>query len=121
VRAKAAGSFKDTAQFWWIRNGERAGLVLVALILLTVLLLARPLGRPTSLTGVVTAIHIDDRKNHPAFNAWIDLGGNRILVGLSTGHECNIGSPITILKTRTAFGPRYIAANDCHAPPSPRQ
>jgi hypothetical protein len=116
VAAPTAGPLKDSIQFWWFRNGGGAGLVLVVLVLLALLLLARPVGRSTSLTGVVTAIHLDDRKNHPAFNAWVDLGGNRIIVGLSASHECDIGSPITILKTRTIFGSRYMAANDCRPP-----
>ena len=109
-------------RLWWIFNRERAGLVIPVLMLAAALLLFRPVGHPTPLTGVVTAINVQGGKRQPAFNAWVDLGGSQTVVGLEAGHGCVVGSRITLEKTRFSFVRRYfgehyaVAGRGCDVP-----
>ncbi|MBO9559172.1 MAG: hypothetical protein J7515_11425 [Caulobacter sp.] len=51
-----APSLKETVRFWWIRNGEKAGLVFVLAMIASLcflVLLARPHYDPLIHTGVV--------------------------------------------------------------------
>jgi hypothetical protein len=50
----------DNVRLWWLLNRERAGLVIPVLFLAAILVLFRPVGHPTMLTGIVTAIHVQD-------------------------------------------------------------
>jgi hypothetical protein len=115
---------KDSVRFWWIRNGERAGLAIPVLVLAVALVLFRPVGHPTMLTGVVTAINVQDARRHPPFNAWVDLGGNRTIVELPAGHGCVVVSRIALKKARFSFARRYfgqhytIAGHGCAVPPA---
>ncbi len=102
-------SFQDAARFWWVRNSERAGLAIVLLVLAAIFALFRPVGRPVPLTGIVTAINVQDAKHHPPFNAWVDLGGgNQTIVDLPSEHGCVVGSHIALEKTRFSFGQRLF-------------
>ncbi len=117
-------AFGDAARFWWIRNGERFGLVLVVLVLVGLLALFRPVGHPIPLTGVVTAINVQDARRQPPFNAWVDLGGSRTVVGLPAQHGCVVGSRIALQKARFMFVERYfgehyaISGHGCDVPPT---
>lgn len=97
-------------RFWWVRNGERAGLLVVVLILAAALALFYPVGRVVPLSGIVTAINVQDARRAPPFNAWVDLGGSKTVVGLPDGHKCVVGSRIALEKARFRFGQHYAAA-----------
>jgi hypothetical protein len=111
---------KDALRFWWIRNGERFGLALVVLALAGLLVLFRPAGHPIPLTGVVTAINVQDARRNPPFNAWVDLSGSQTVVGLPAQHRCVVGSRIALQKSRFMFVEHYaISGNGCDVPPAP--
>ncbi len=122
MQVKAAPSFRDSVRFWWINYREPAGLALAVVALAALLLLFRPLGHPTLVTGVVTAINpqVGGKLQSP-FNAWVDLGGgNRTAVQLGAGHGCVAGSRITLQKARFSFGEHYaVAGNGCGASTAP--
>lgn len=108
-----------------MRNGERFGLALVVLVLAGLLALFRPVGHPIALTGVVTAINVQDARRQPPFNAWVDLGGSRTVVGLPAQHGCVVGSRIALRKSRFSFARHYfgehyaISGHGCDVPPAP--
>jgi len=105
-------------RFWWIRNGERAGLIIAPLLLVAAFVLFRPLGAPVHLTGTVIAINVQDARRAPPFNAWVDLGGSQTVVGLPAGHRCVVGARIALEKARFRFGKHYAASRDgCDIPP----
>lgn len=125
MTAKAVRSLKESAQLWWVMNRERAGLVIPVLVLASVLVLFRPVGPPTSLTGVVTAINVQGGgRRQPAFNAWVDLGGSQTVIGLEAGHGCIVGSRIVLQKVRFSFARRFFgehyafSGHGCDVPPS---
>ena len=124
MTASTARSLRDSARFWWILNRERAGLAIVVLVLAAIFALFRPVGHPTRLTGVITAINVQDARRHPPFNAWVDLGGSQTIVELEAGHACVVGSRITLEKTRFSFVRRFfgehyaVAGHGCDVPPA---
>ncbi|KRA60438.1 hypothetical protein ASD79_09415 [Caulobacter sp. Root655] len=114
-------------RFWWLLNGERAGLVIVVLVLAAILVLFRPVGHSIPLTGVVTAINVQGGKMQPAFNAWVDLGGSQTVVGLPAQHGCVVGSRIALRKARFSFAQHYfgehyaISGHGCDVRPATGQ
>ncbi len=124
MTASAARSLKESVRFWWILNSERVGLVIPLLVLAAVVVLFRPVGHPTMLIGVVTAIHVQDVRRHPPFNAWVDLGGSQTIVELPAHHGCVVGSHIVLQKARFSFVRRYfgehyaISGRGCDASPA---
>jgi hypothetical protein len=124
VTVSTARSLRDSARFWWILNRERAGLAIVVLVLAPIFALFRPVGHPIPLTGVVTAINVQDAKRHPPFNAWVDLGGSQTVVELEAGHGCVVGSRIKLEKSRFSFARRFfgehyaVARHGCDVPPT---
>jgi len=107
--ASTVKSFKDVMRLWWIGNSEGVGLAVVVLVLAAILVLFRPLGHATHLTGVITAINIQDARRRPPFNAWVDLGGgSQTIVGLPARHQCVVGSRIALEKTRFSFVGRFF-------------
>jgi hypothetical protein len=120
MAASTGGSWKESLRFWWIRNGEWAGLVIVVLVLGGILALFRPVGPSTPLAGVVTAINVQGGRRQPDFNAWVDLGGgSQTVVGLSAKHGCVVGSRIVLRKARFSFGEHYaVSDHGCDTQPT---
>lgn len=88
-------------------------MALAVIVLAALLLLFRPLGHPTLVTGVVTAINpqVDGKLQSP-FNAWVDLGGgNRTAVQLKAEHGCVVGSRINLRKAHFLVGEHYAVAD----------
>jgi hypothetical protein len=123
VAATPARSLKESAQLWWILNREHAGLFIPVLVLAAAFVLFRPVGHPTMLIGVVTAINAQDVRRHPPFNAWVDLGGSQTTIELPAQHGCVVGSRIKLQKVRFSFARRYFgehyttAGHGCEVPP----
>ncbi len=117
MTASTARSLRESARFWWILNRERAGLAIVVLVLAALFALFRPVGHPTMLTGIVTAINVQGGRRQPAYNAWVDLGGGQTVVGLEAGHGCVVGSRIVLEKTRFSFARRYFGEHYAVADP----
>jgi hypothetical protein len=115
---------KESLRLWWILNRERAGLVIPVLVLALVVVLFRPASHPTTISGVVTAINVQGGKRQPAFNAWVDLGGSRTIIGLEAGHGCIVGSRIAVEKVHFSFARLYsfehyaVSGHGCAAPPA---
>ena len=122
MTTSSARSLTESVRFWWIINRERAGLAIPVLVLAAIFVLLRPVGHPTTLTGVVTAINVQGGRRQPAFNAWVDLGGSQTVVGLEAGHGCLVGSRIVLQKARFSFVRRYfgehyaVASHGCDVP-----
>ena len=121
---RTARPSREAVRFWWIRNREHAGLAIVVLVLAAIFALIRPVGNPIPLTGIVTAINVQDAKRHAPFNAWIDLGGSQTVVELEAGHGCVVGSRIAVEKARFSLARRYlgehyaISGHGCGGPPA---
>ena len=128
MTAASGHPLKESARLWWILHREPLGLAIAIIglgaILAAVLVLFRPVGGPTTLTGVVTAINFQDAKRRPAFNAWVDFEGGRTIVSFPAGHGCVVGSRIRLEKTRFSFVKRYFgehyaaAEHVCDVPPT---
>ncbi len=121
--APTGGSLKESLRFWWIRNGERAGLAVVPLVLIVILPFFVPLGPSTPRTGVINRINIGGAgKLQPAFNAWVAVDGGEIIVGLPLDHRCAVGSTIALRKSRTLSGERYaLSSMRCDGAPTLRR
>jgi hypothetical protein len=110
VTVATARSLTRSLRLWWLFYRERLGLVIVILVLAAIFVLFRPVGRPTELTGVVTAINVQGGKMQPAFNAFVDFDGGKTVVGLPADNGCLVGSRITLEKARFSFVRRYSAS-----------
>jgi hypothetical protein len=95
-------------RLWCSLHCEPLGLVIVFLVFAAIFALFRPEGRPTTFTGFVTAINVQDAKRRPPFNAWVAFDGGKTIVSLPAGHGCVVGSRIALEKSRFSFARRYF-------------
>lgn len=117
---RTAPAIKEAVRFWWIRNGQAAGLA-IALVGggAVVAAFVVPTVATTTIDGVVTGFVTTSSDTGTGFSAVVDVEGRKAVVPLSVAHRCFVGTTIRLLKTRTLLlGDHYASAgNGCDSTP----
>lgn len=110
MAAPTAPALKEALRFWWIRNGEKAGLViaitLFALLGLAILSLKRG-DDPFIHTGVVTGFGSSSTDTGTEIYARVYVDRRTTSVQIDAPHNCVVGSPIALRKFYVGSGEFY--------------
>lgn len=108
----AAHAINEAVRFWWIRNGEKAGLGIAIAVLgvfgasLAALSLARR-DDPFVQTGVVTGFGSSSTDTGTEIYARVYVDRRTTTVQIDAPHNCVVGGPIALRKFHLGSGEFY--------------
>jgi len=109
---RSAPSLKERVRFWWIRNGEKAGLAIaVALIAVFGVVVLSPKRRddPFIHTGVVTGFGSSATETGTEIYARVYVDRRTVTVRIEDPHSCIVGGHIALRRMYYGSGVFYFA------------
>jgi len=110
---------ENDLRFWLAEHDAPLGLLLflllAGLLLASALYFVAPRGRSERVEGVVVAIGINETDTGSYPRAVVQLATSRVMVSLTRGHDCSVGSTMQLDRFRSVSGYRY-GMPSCNGP-----